>query len=60
MCPGNNESAGKPFSGKTHKGSKWLRVALVESVSAASCMKGKYLAAQYARVTNPAVDRVTH
>jgi transposase len=50
MCPGNNESAGKHFSGRTRKGSKWLRVALVESASAASRMKGTYLAAQYARV----------
>ncbi len=31
MCPGNNESAGKHRSGKTRKGSKWLRHALVES-----------------------------
>jgi len=25
MCPGNDESAGKRRSGKTRKGSKWLR-----------------------------------
>ena len=31
LCPGNNESAGKHFSGKTRKGSRWLRTALVES-----------------------------
>ena len=50
MCPGNNESAGKRFSGKTRKGSKWLRVALVESAQAAAHTKGTYLAAQYARI----------
>jgi transposase len=50
LCPGNNESAGKHFSGKARKGSKWLRVALVESAEAASRMKDTYLAAQYARI----------
>jgi transposase len=50
MSPGNNESAGKHFSGKTRKGSKWLRVALVESAEAAARTKGTYLAAQYARL----------
>jgi len=50
MCPGNNESAGKRFSGKTRKGSKWLRTALVEAANAAVRTKGTYLAAQYARI----------
>jgi transposase len=50
MCPGNNESAGKRFSGKTRKGSKWLRTALVEAAQAAARTKGTYLAAQYARI----------
>jgi transposase len=50
MCPGNNESAGKRFSGKTRKGSKWLRTALVEVAQAAARTKGTYLAAQYARI----------
>jgi transposase len=31
VCPGNHESAGKHGSGRTRKGSKWLRVALVEA-----------------------------
>jgi transposase len=31
MCPGNNESAGKRKSGKTRKGSKWLRMAPIEA-----------------------------
>jgi transposase len=50
LCPGNNESAGKHFSGATRKGSKWLRMALVEAAKAASRTKGTYLAAQYARL----------
>jgi transposase len=36
MCPGNEESAGKRRSGKTRKGSKWLRSALTESAHAAA------------------------
>ncbi|MEW4451236.1 transposase, partial [Bremerella sp. JC817] len=31
MCPGNNESAGRRRSGKTTKGSRWLKVALVQA-----------------------------
>jgi transposase len=50
MCPGNNESAGKHFSGKARKGSKWLRIALIESAKAASRTKDSYFAAQYARI----------
>jgi transposase len=50
MCPGNNESAGKRKSGRTSKGNKWLRRALVESAYAASRKKDSYLAAQYARL----------
>jgi transposase len=50
MCPGNEESAGKRRSGKTRKGSKWLRSALVEAAHAAARSKGTYLSAQYARL----------
>jgi transposase len=50
MCPGNEESAGKRRSGKTRKGSKWLRSALTESARTAARSKGTYLAAQYARL----------
>jgi transposase len=49
MCPGNNESAGKRKSGKTSKGSRYLRAALVQAAWAASHQKGTYLAAQYKR-----------
>ena len=50
MCPGNNESGGKRLSGKTRKGSRWLRSALVEAAHAATHCKDSYLAAQYQRL----------
>jgi transposase len=50
MCPGNNESAGKRKSGKTTKGNRYLRAALVQAAWAASHQKGTYLAAQYQRL----------
>ena len=50
MCPGNNESAGKRLSGRTRKGSRWLRTALIEAAQAASRTRGTYLAAQYRRL----------
>jgi hypothetical protein len=49
LCPGNHESAGKRKSGKTRKGSKWLRAALTEAAWAASHTKN-YLGAQYHRL----------
>ncbi|GAC1530115.1 MAG: IS110 family transposase [Chloroflexota bacterium] len=50
LCPGNNESAGKHHSGRTRRGSKWLRKGLVEAARAACRSKDNYLAAQYARL----------
>ncbi|HEX4206981.1 MAG TPA: transposase [Ktedonobacteraceae bacterium] len=50
MCPGNNESAGKRLSGRTRKGSPWLRTALVEAAHAATHTKDCYLSAQYHRL----------
>ncbi|MBV9278690.1 MAG: IS110 family transposase [Chloroflexi bacterium] len=50
MAPGNNESAGKRRSGKTRKGSPWLRAALVEAAHGAGRSKGTYLGAQYRRL----------
>jgi transposase len=65
LCPGSNESAGKHFSGKTRKGSKWLRMVLVEAAQAAARTKGTYLSAQYARIKgrhghNKAIIAVAH
>src|ERR1700751_5743032 len=50
ICPGQHESAGKSRSGKTRKGSKWLRAGLTEAAKAASRSKGTYLNAQYQRL----------
>jgi transposase len=50
ICPGNNESAGKHRSGRTRKGSKWLRATLTEAANAAARTNGTYLASQYARL----------
>ncbi len=50
LCPGNNESAGKRRSGRTTKGSRWLRGMLVQAAWAASHTKDSYLAAQYRRL----------
>jgi len=50
LCPGNDESAGKRRSGKTRKGSVWLRRALCQAAWAASRTKNTYLAAQYRRL----------
>ncbi len=50
LCPGNHESAGKRKSGKTRKGSRWLREALVEAARAAARTRTTYLAAQYHRL----------
>lgn len=52
VCPGNNESAGKRKSGKTPKGSKWLRRALAEIAWVVSHTKNTYLSAQYHRLAS--------
>jgi transposase len=49
LCPGNHESAGKRKSGRTRKGSPWLRSGMVEAARAAGRTKG-YLGAQYHRL----------
>lgn len=50
VCPGNNESAGKHFSGRVRKGDTWLRAALGEAAISASRSKNTYLQAQYRRL----------
>jgi transposase len=50
MRPGGDGSAGKHRSGRTRKGSKWLRTTLTGSARAAARSKGTYLAAQHARL----------
>jgi transposase len=50
ICPGNQESAGKQYSGKTRKGSRWMRRVLCQAAWAASHTKNTYLAAQFRRL----------
>jgi len=50
MCPGNNESAGKRKSGKTTKGSNYLRAALIQAAWAASHTKMTYLSAHHKKL----------
>jgi transposase len=50
LSPGNNESAGKRYSGKTGKGDRWLRSLVVECAHAAGHAKGTSLGAQYHRL----------
>jgi len=49
-CPGNQESAGKRRSGKTRRGNRWLRTALVEAGGAAGRTKRPALGALYRRL----------
>src|SRR4029453_17941876 len=50
LCPGNNESAGKPKSGKTRRGNRWLRSALTEAALAAIRTSNSAFAARYRRI----------
>lgn len=50
ICPGNHQSAGKRLSGKTRKGSQWLRQALTEGAHGAMRTKDCYLSAQGSRI----------
>lgn len=50
MCPGHDESAGKRRSGRTRKGSPWLRAALTEAAYAAGRSKDPYLSGRYGRL----------
>jgi transposase len=50
LAPGSNESAGKRRSGKTRKGSPWLRAILIEAAHAAGRSKDTYLGALYRRL----------
>lgn len=50
VCPGNNRSAGKRRSGRTRRGNRWLRSALVLAARSALRCIGTYLNAQYHRL----------
>jgi len=50
MCPGNNQSAGKRRSGRTPKGSRWLRRTLALAAQAAGHAKDSFLASRFRRL----------
>ncbi len=50
LSPGNHVSGGKRYSGKTGRGSRWLRSALVQAAHAAVKVKDSHLAAVYHRL----------
>ena len=50
ISPGNNESAGKRYSGRITPGNKWLKSCLTEAAWAASRTKKTYLKARYHRL----------
>jgi hypothetical protein len=52
LCPGNSESGGKRFSGRTRKGDRYLRRILVQSAWAAARTRDCFLAALFRRVAH--------
>jgi transposase len=50
VSPGNNESAGKRYSGATGHGNRWLRTAIVQAAWAAIKVKKSYLSSFYHRI----------
>jgi transposase len=50
MCPGNFESAGKRLSGRTRKGSRFLRRHLCQAAWAVSTKRDSYLSALFRRL----------
>lgn len=51
LCPGNAESAGKRFSGKTRKGDRYMRRILVQSAWAAARTRDSFFAALFYRIS---------
>lgn len=50
VCPGNHESAGKRYSGRTRSGNRWLKRILCQVAWAASHTRGSYFQAQHRRI----------
>jgi transposase len=46
ICPGNNESGGKRFSGRNSLGNRWVKAILVQAAQAAARTKNTYLSAK--------------
>lgn len=65
LSPGNNESAGKRYSGAIGHGNRWLRTILVQVAWAAVKVKKSYLSSFYYRLAarrgaKPAIIAVAH
>jgi transposase len=65
LCPGHHEGAGKRPSGRTRKGTRALRTALVQAAKAARRTRATYLGARYQRLAarrgpNKAAIAVAH
>jgi transposase len=52
LCPGNNESAGRRRSGKSHRGNRWIKGLMTEIAWAASRTKNTYCGAFYRRLVS--------
>ena len=50
LCPGNNQSAGKRRSGKSHRGNRWIKAVMTEIAWAATRTKKSYSGAQYRKL----------
>ena len=50
LCPGNNTSAGKSRSGKSHRGNPWIKGLMTEIAWAAARTKNSYPSALYRRL----------
>lgn len=50
LAPGNNESGGKRYSGRTRKGNQTLKTAMIQAAQAARRKKGSYASALYKRL----------
>jgi transposase len=50
LAPGNHESGGRQRSGRTRKGNRWLRAALIQAAHAAARTKRTALSARYQRL----------
>jgi transposase len=50
LCPGNNESGGKRRKGKTRKGNRYLKRAMVQGAWGAAHSKGTFLSALFFRL----------
>lgn len=51
VCPGNNESAGKRYSGRITKGNETLKTTLIECAKAARNAPNSFFSAQYQRIS---------